>query len=331
MHEKIRKTKRLKFYNTSLVYKAFLIMILLPLDILFMESYYNIEYQINKDISKIEPKEYPLNLTYIKKDFLYLAQKYKYLLKEERKTISDNCPIWTMWYQGLKNAPPIVLSCIKSIIMNKGNHPLYIIDKYNLDKYIKLPSYIYEKLNDKNITFTQLSNIVRVGLLSKYGGYWIDSTYFITTIPKKVNKTFYTLKLNYCFRLGHPFVKCKWSVNFMATTKKSFIATYSYVALLYYWKKYNSLIFYFFLDYIIHIAYYNVLEFKDKIEELPYTTCNIFALANALNSRYNKSYFSCSFNKLSKNYKWSLIDRNKTTNYAHLIENYKLDYESINN
>ena len=109
---------------------------------------------------------------------------------------------------------------------------LNYIDKYNVEKYIKLPSYIKEKFNNGSFCIAHFSDIVRMGLLLKYGGYWIDSTYFVNTPLTKVNTSFYSLKLNYCFR--HRFINCQWAINFMAVPPNSFIATYCYVALLFY-------------------------------------------------------------------------------------------------
>ena len=38
-----------------------------------------------------------------------------------------------MWYQGIENAPPIVLSRIQSVIRNRAKHKVIIISKYNLE------------------------------------------------------------------------------------------------------------------------------------------------------------------------------------------------------
>ena len=74
-----------------------------------------------------------LNWDKIKREFELLINKYKYLIESE-KNIDDDSPIWMMWYQGIENAPPIVLSCIQSVINNRANHPVIIISKYNLEK-----------------------------------------------------------------------------------------------------------------------------------------------------------------------------------------------------
>ena len=158
-----------------------------------------------------------------------------------------------------------------------------------------------------------------MALLSKYGGYWIDSTYLVSTPFTKVNSSFFTLKLNYCWTNALPFITCQWSGNFIATSKNSFIATFGYNAFLYYWKKYNSLIYYFLIDYIIYTAYNTEKRFKKKIEALPFTTCDIFSLKKSLNMTYNKTDFRCPFNKLSKNKKCNKTIGINDTNYGYLI------------
>ena len=270
-----------------------------------------------------------LNRKKFQRDLELLVNKYKYLIDNE-ENIDSKSPIWIMWYQGIEKAPPIVLSCFHSIIKNRANHKVYIISKYNLEKYIQLPSYIMKKFKEGAFSITHFSDIVRMALLSKYGGYWIDSTYFITSPLIHINTTFYTLKLNYCWIKNHPFINCLWSGNFMAVGKNSFIATYSYMAFLHYWKKYNRLIEYFLIDYIIYIAYNEVQKLKKVINDLPFVTCNIFSFYKILNSTYEKSDLNCSFNKLRKRRSCNLFNGKNRTNYGYIIENYKFKSKNEN-
>jgi len=214
----------------------------------------NFESNIEKELSKFDYNNVKLNMNNLIKDFKALINKYKYLIENETN-IDEKSPIWVMWYQGIDKAPPIIKSCIQSIIENKAEHHVYIISKYNLKKYIKLPSFIIQKFKERIFSITHFSDIIRFAFLCKYGGYWLDSTYLIKTPLTKVNTSFFSLKLKHCWIKSHPFIKCLFSGNFLGVGKNSFIATYGYISFLYYWKKYNSLIFYFLIDFIIHIGY----------------------------------------------------------------------------
>ena len=130
----------------------------------------------------------------IKKDFKVLVNKYEYLL-DKNETIPEDSPIWIMWYQGIKNAPELIKFCVQSVIINRGKHPVYIIDKNNFKKYIDLPDYILKKFNERKFSITHFSDIIRMALLSKHGGYWIDSTYFVTIPLIYDNYSLFTLKL----------------------------------------------------------------------------------------------------------------------------------------
>ena len=256
----------------------------------------------------------------INDEFSGLIHRYKFLVNN-KKNISDDCPIWVMQYQGIENAPPIVKACIKSIIINAAKHPVIILNKNNLNKYLSLPSHIMKKYNKKLITTIHLSDIIRMGLLSKHGEYWIDSTYFLTSPLSSVNYSLFTLKTIECYA-KNTIHNCRWAMNFIAVPKKSFIAIYIYKALLQYWKKYNNLVNYFLIDYLMYSAYDKVESFKNLIDKHPYIVCNIFTLSGLLDRDYNKELIKCNFNKLS--YKRNFYNDSRKTIYRYIIDEYKL-------
>lgn len=83
--------------------------------------------------------------------------------------------IWTLWYQGLSEAPFIVKKCIDSWMEENRNWEVIVLDKNNLGEYIDLdlPD---EKL--VSLPLAKQSNLVRLQLLAEYGGVWADSTSF---------------------------------------------------------------------------------------------------------------------------------------------------------
>ena len=173
-------------------------------------------------------------------DFINLTDKFKYLLKNESR-ISEDSPIWVMTYDGMEKETTIINACINSIIENAGNHPVYLLDKNNYSKYIKLPPLILEKYHKKIFNSFHFCEIIKLGLLYEYGGYWIDSSYFLTIPISSINSSLFTLKSK-SSKCIYKINKCLWNNNFLASSKKSFFSTYSFNAIINYWNKYNFLI-----------------------------------------------------------------------------------------
>lgn len=168
-----------------------------------------------------------------------------------------------------------------------------------------------------------------MALLSKYGGYWIDSSYFINTPLTYNNYSLFTLKLSQCY--PGTITECRWAGNFLAMPKRSFLSVYAYNSFLHYWNKYNKLFSYFLIDEIIFVAFDNSPKFRTLIDKLPLITCDIFNLYNLLDHEFNSLDFKCFFNKLNRRgIKTAFIDEKKT-NYGYLIDLYKPDLNNITN
>ena len=88
--------------------------------------------------------------------------------------------IWFCWLQGLENAPNIVKACYGSLRFHLSDREIKVIDNRNWRDYIELPEYVEEKWKKKQIPPAQFSDLIRVQLLIKYGGTWIDSTVLCT-------------------------------------------------------------------------------------------------------------------------------------------------------
>lgn len=123
---------------------------------------------------------------------------YKYLNKYKKNfsgytegevinnSVKINKTIWVCWLQGIINAPALVQKCFDSIQVNKPEeYDLVLLTKENMAEYIQLPDYIWEKYKSGAITNTHLSDIIRIELLNKYGGCWIDATVYCSAkIPR---------------------------------------------------------------------------------------------------------------------------------------------------
>ena len=120
-----------------------------------------------------------------------LRKKYFQKTQELKKEIDENYNmiehhkgdnIWILWLQGFENAPEIVKICYNSVIKNKPKHMnVVLLDEKNLNSYVKLPTYINSLYEKGYMTFQTYSDLVRLELLTTYGGTWIDATVLISS------------------------------------------------------------------------------------------------------------------------------------------------------
>lgn len=87
--------------------------------------------------------------------------------------------IFTLWLQGEEQAPDIVKSCFASI-RKHCTQPLVILDGKTVFDWITLPEAIVEKYRAGKIKPAHFADICRMELLHTYGGYWLDSTCYVS-------------------------------------------------------------------------------------------------------------------------------------------------------
>lgn len=175
----------------------------------FFKRFYMLSSKICKHIIKLStffiiiPSWRKKAKKFLKKDIFkipYRRQKefYDYVLKYcqissnftnqsfNQKPLST-LPIWQIWFQGEEYAPKLVKKCFQSIEKYAGDRPIIRLTDETISQYIDLPDFIWEKYQKGNITKTHFSDIIRVCLLSKYGGTWVDATVFFTDkIPEEI-------------------------------------------------------------------------------------------------------------------------------------------------
>src|ERR1700733_14260116 len=84
--------------------------------------------------------------------------------------------VWTCWFQGRENAPPLVKECLTSWERNNPNWKIRCLDATSIERYVPLREYI--DLNNQSLTAASLSDILRILLLREFGGVWIDATLY---------------------------------------------------------------------------------------------------------------------------------------------------------
>lgn len=81
--------------------------------------------------------------------------------------------IWIYWEQ--QDRPDLVDKCINRAKSVNPNYDVRVLSKEGLNNYLSV-DYINKLFSNSSITPTHRSDVIRLKLLHKYGGVWLDST-----------------------------------------------------------------------------------------------------------------------------------------------------------
>lgn len=197
-----------------------------------------------------------------------LQRKFKDCLDVFNQQYDESLPhvqsnkVFVCWFQGMENAPSIVKKCYASLKENLTDREIILIDRNNMADYVTFPDYIIEKWEKGIISNTHFSDLLRMELLIRYGGLWIDATVFCTAKREQIPDFYFDsdLFLFQCLkpgRDGHSGIASNWFIC-AKSNNKILMATRH---LCYeYWKKYDYLVDYFFSEFFMDM----VLEYYPK-------------------------------------------------------------------
>lgn len=248
-------------------------------------------------------------------------EKYAYVLNDIKiQNTSNKYPnkIWQLWLQGKEQMPPIVKKCHESIKKYYGDRVI-LLDKNSLKDYIELPDYIEKKYQQGKISHANYSDMIRLSLLAKYGGCWIDSTTYLTGyIPEDIlNADFFTFKsaqsehlkdintieqfkifsnhINKIIDIESPYFISSKSGNILINAVLNLFFEY--------WKHENKLVDYLMIDKMFAIAVLSNSECKKCFQTMPkYYLENVLMLQHALFEKYDENLFN-NIKKLSSVHK----------------------------
>ena len=264
-----------------------------------------------------------------------LKRKYRKILindkpvNSDKKIIEKSNKIWICWFQGIENAPELVKACYNSVLKNYKDKEIIVLTEENYKKYIDIPEYILKKWKKGYITFAHFSDILRIELLSKYGGLWLDSTIFTTKRSELVFneniELFIFKQVDLDRKNSLAVVASNWLIY---ANKNNNIINLTKKLLYYYWKDYNYAINY----NIFHIFFKLATEvYKDEWKNVPtFNNISPHILQFELNDdfqemRFNEIKNMSDFHKLN----WRIKSENKNSFYNYIVNNYKNDIKNI--
>lgn len=196
--------------------------------------------------------------------------------------------IWICWWQGEENAPLLVKRCIDSIRKRCGKSwNVTIITRENYLDYVTFPQYVEMKWNSGIISDTHMSDLLRLELLVKYGGIWLDATAFLTgKIPDFiVEKNLFLLKVmskeNFRVEYNNWFIFSRQHDPLLRTTQY----------LLYkYWEKENKVREYFLWHLMLTLVIEKHPEYVEDIYFIPDEIEHV--LSNNWFKQYDHKYWN---------------------------------------
>lgn len=231
--------------------------------------------------------------------------------------------IWTCWFQGMNNAPDLVKSCYNSVKDNFHGYEKVLLTSDNFEQYVTIDPVIMKKWSDGIISNTAFSNILRLELLIKHGGLWLDSTVFCTDnkIPEFISESPFFVYSNWKWISGDIRPISTW---LMSSCKNHVMLKAVRDLLVNYWHDNNELQTYF----IFHMFFQMVIEkFPEvwkqtpKISNLPPHMMQFELDASYNENRFNQLRDMSRFHKLT--YKMSEdITSNNNSLYSYIVNNF---------
>lgn len=205
----------------------------------------------------------------------FLQNKYASILLERKAFYQEQSlnhqrsnVVWFCWLQGMEQAPPIVKACLASLKLHLTDREIKIITEKNWREYVDLPKHIIHRWEKKQIPSALFTDLLRLQLLIRYGGTWIDSTVLCTGAEHA--REFLNADL-FMFQYRAPETSpasfegiSNWFITSCTNNEILLILR----DLLYeYWKDYDCTLYYF----IFHVFFSMIAkEYPEMIANMPY-------------------------------------------------------------
>ena len=271
---------------------------------------------------KICEKRHNATREFLEKEF------YEFIINYEFNTCNQKNSkiIWTLWMQGYENAPELVKSTIDSIrkFAELNNFQFILLEENTIEKYIVFPKLIKEKMDLGVIDYTKISDILRVSLLAKYGGTWVDATIYMKEEfdSSLLLQNYYTIKTGGIEDYSPNISNNRWKGFFLSGNSSLFNFTRDFF--FEYYSRYDIAVDYLLIDYIFDIAYKYDEKIKNQMLELEKSNPNLFWLESHLGDKFDQKVWD-NITETTKVFKTTYklsgeIKSNKNNFYSKLID-----------
>jgi hypothetical protein len=138
-------------------------------------------------------------------------------------------------------------------------------------------------------------------LLSEHGGLWLDATVLVANSIRQGNLSFFTIKREHG---GESVSRQRWTGFCIGGEQNNMLFNFVKGFFFEYWKRYDFLIDYFFIDYVIAIAYDFFPQIRKMMDNVPLNNPYVYAIQNNMHHRFDAGIYdeivkNTTFNKLT--------------------------------
>lgn len=233
--------------------------------------------QLGKKIKHWLKLHVPMRLQGV--DIFVLNRSLRHFKKVEKKYAKNLQPqytlaphakkparVWVCWLQGMDHAPHLVQTCYAALQKNWTDQDITLVTQDNLFDLVSFPDFIIDKWRKGIISNTHFSDLLRLELLIKYGGTWVDATVLCTgKIPQYVtDSAFFVFRDD--FKNDQA---CDLSSWFISAVPNHPILLHARDLLYAYWRKENKLVDYFLFHFFVTMC---MRTYRDLLYNAPFNS-----------------------------------------------------------
>lgn len=168
-------------------------------------------------------------------------------------------PVWMFWAQGIDHAPELVrvnAEHTKQILNNK-KYRVQVLDLKLAINMLDIPEALLTKYRNGKMQDAFFSDLIRVMLLAKYGGLWVDATVYLSMpeIPTDILESPFFIFKDEKFNLKNNDYLIPGSNWLIWAKKGSTIADMMQSSLIDYWLKNDYVPYYFFFHVLMGLIF----------------------------------------------------------------------------
>lgn len=214
--------------------------------------------------------------------------------------------VWMCWLQGMEKAPKLVQVCYRSILQHLQDREVALLTEENINQYVSLPDYIVKKYRDGIIPTAHFTDLLRLELLIKYGGIWVDATVLCTGFEDLKDQAFrgiFDADLFLFQQLRKGETRFLGISNwFISACADNWVLKELRDLLFRYWKDYDCVVHY----YVFHLFFGMIMEkHPEEVAKMPrYGNRVPHYLSRRMGDKYDETWMQelkehCCFHKLS--------------------------------